>query len=312
MERSRAANVFADCVAKRWRYDIILKPVLLWSILLVPFLFGLLGAFDALVTDPSKFGIQSEVELDSLLEEGIFLSLILEIAVISFLIFYINRVNNNHLVRDSMWMGSLIEYVDEHGADSTELRDLLARKMRKEGNKSRFISMASCGCIILTLAVYGVYIQKADMAFLVQTMDINVRMVRILGLLIIIQALATFSRVFALASKHEAHQIRFTEELKRQCATFGLEIPAMRRGFKRHRPWYLRVLFTILTLGLYVIYVLFNSCTRMNKHLMNQWMYEDELLDRIMEFEGGIGLAIRKNDSDTPPRDVVLELLRTV
>ena len=62
------------------------------------------------------------------------------------------------------------------------------------------------------------------------------------------------------------------------------------------RDIWIHTVLLILTLGLYSFADLFVSCREMNAHLVEQWAYEEELMRRIIEFEGGIGIETYGED----------------
>ncbi len=290
MGRNVSADEFVNCVVRRCDQDMYLKPSSLICASLIPLLVGTIAS---IMVYASELGVTQSPLPDHAAKTfvvGLFIAFITELALISFLIFCINRRNGSHLNRDNTWMGSLCDYVDDHGGDSAKMRDLLGKNRNRLGKAVETFSKGIWILMVIILLVSGMFLLQMDMDENIDGLIAKGMLAAApLVLLLLFQFVTTLSAVFTFPSWHDYRQSEFTKELQTQCSRFGLRIDAMDHTVKR-RYLIIHILLTLLTLGLYSVVFLTFSCRAMNKHLLNQWTYEEELAYRIIEFEGGSGI----------------------
>lgn len=288
MERNTAADDFVNCVVRRSDKDMFLKPSLMIASLIIPLVMGIVISAGILVMNGENGYVHFQQEdMEKCALAMIISALILESAVMSFMVFCVTRRNNNHLKRDITWMNSLSDFVDYHGGDSSEMRSIVQRSKHRSEKTVTILSMLIWLIILAILIIFGVFAHRVTSEE--ETVEITVifliAMAPIL-LLLLIQFLITVGAVYRFPAKHDSIQTRFSEEFRKQCGQFGLQVDAMEHQVKRRMAW-IHIVLTILTLGLYSMVYLIIACRQMNRHMSVQWRYEEDLMSRIIEFEGG-------------------------
>ena len=291
MERNTAADDFVNCVVRRSDKDMFLKPSLMIASLIVPLLMGVaISACILIMNSESGYVHFQQEDMEECALAMIISALILESAVMSFMVFCVTRRNNNHLKRDITWMSALSDFVDYHGGDSSELRSITQGSKHRSEKTVTVLSMLIWLIIVAILIAFGVFAHGVTSEE--ETRGITamflVAMAPIL-LLLVLQFLITVGAVYRFPAKHDSIQTKFSEEFKKQCGRFGLQVNVMEHQVKRRMAW-VHITLTILTLGLYSMIYLIIACRQMNRHMSVQWRYEEELMSRIIEFEGGNGI----------------------
>lgn len=291
MERNTAADDFVNCVVRRSDKDMFLKPSLMIASLIVPLVMGtMISAYILIVNGENGYVHFQQEDMEECALAIIISALILESAVMSFMVFCVTRRNNNHLKRDIVWMNSLSDFVDYHGGDSSEMRSIVQRSKHRSEKTVTILSMLIWLIILAILIVFGVFAHRVTSEE--ETMGLTtmflVAMAPII-LLLMTQFLITVGAVYRFPAKHDSIQTKFSEEFKKQCSRFGLQINAMEHRIKRRMAW-VHIILAVLTLGLYSMIYLIIACRQMNRHMSVQWRYEEELMSRIIEFEGGNGI----------------------
>ncbi len=309
MERSKAANDFINNVAKRFNFDLVLKPSMLLIISLVPLILGTTFAISLEYILCMFFETAQEFGKVALV--GLTTAAITEISIISFLILTVNYYSRSHIVRDRRWMASLCDYVKEHGGDTSKMEDIVKNRAVIKGDLSRKFSFITWVLTALIFIVFGYFLYKSSVDAVYSNFESLGRYILTpLLLLLLLQLIITLKSTFILPTEQDKRQVDFTEELKVQCKSFGLEIYAMEPSFKWKSFKWIHIVLTVVTFGVYAIFYLMMSCRKMNKHILNQWSYEDYLLDKIMEFEGGVGARVIVDGSrDTTLEEKLLGLL---
>lgn len=291
MERNKAADAFVDCVVHRGDRDMMLKPSLFIAGLFIPVVVGTAAAFAVLWLDSANGGQTFPGErYRECVTAMLLTAFTAEAALSSFMLYCVARRNRNHLKRDAEWMDALSDFVDFHGGDSASMRRTALGSRSIIGRAVTDLSMAVWIVLTLALVALGIGIfRTCDSAGLDGVTAAVLVMAVPVMLILLAQFAITVGSVFMFPSNHDAVQARFTEEFSERCAGFGLEVGGMRHTVHRRDIWPHLVLF-VVTLGLYSFVYLFISCREMNRHLTEQWDYEEMLMRRIVEFEGGIGI----------------------
>lgn len=291
MERNRAADEFANCVVRRGDQDLLLKPSLMIVSLVVPLLVGLLFALAVLEVDAGNGHVNFPEDMlpECILAMGC-TAAFTEAGLISFMIFNVTRRNRNHLKRDIVWMDSLSDYVDSRGGDSRVMRSVRGRYVEGTSKAVSLFSMAVWLFIVVTLALLGILMHYVtDLEEGIGLAALALLLVLPMLLVLFLQFIATIGSVLKFPSRHDTIQADFTKALSDACATFGLKVEPMEHTVKK-RHAVVHIILTVITLGLYSFVYLIFACRDMNRHLRTQWAYEEDLLERIVDFEGGIGI----------------------
>ncbi|MDO5854037.1 MAG: hypothetical protein Q4Q62_08420 [Thermoplasmata archaeon] len=293
MHRNRAADEFVNCVVRRGDKDLLLKPSLIILALVVPLILGSVLALGSVFYIDANSSHQmfphDQASQDRLVATFLYTLFATEAALASFLVFCVTRRNRNHLDRDKVWMTSLCDYVESHGGDAKEMRKLSEKTVGRYGEMVAMCSKAVWAFLVVVLACTGIVLSYTMGLFEDGWSLLGIGAVALIYVLLILQFAFTVSAVFGLPARHDSVQAKFTEELERKCALFGLYVGKMEHTVKRRGIWIHAVLM-VITLGMYSFVYLFIACRDMNQHLRSQWDYEEELMRKIVEFEGGRGI----------------------
>ncbi len=294
MERSRGADILADNIVHRVDTDTVLKPWLITLALLAPVVLGTFIAYGNLYLDDGKY-FHSDIGhyLAGTLVYGLFL---LECGEISFLLYTIVRRNRNHLERDAAWMDALCTYAEEHRSGSSKMRATAAGCRGVISGPATALSMAAWVFEMLMLIVLGILLATTPPDSVNTYATKAVILLPPTLLVLLAQFVLTAGSVFGFPARHDKLQSDFTREFSTVASGFGLHVGTMDHEVRIRKVWP-HIALTVLTLGLYLFIYIFISCKEMNHHLASQWAYEEDLLGRIIEFEGGTG--IEPADSDT-------------
>lgn len=291
MERNKGADEFVNCVVHRGDKDMMIKPWLFLAALLVPLIMGTGVSMFILWNDSQTGYIHFPADsYDDCLMVVAAAAFATEAALSSFMIFCVARRNRNHLKRDAEWMSALCDYVDSHKGSSDSMRKAARKCSSIINGPITKMSMAMWIVLMVAIVGMGVWFHQMD-----SNGDNNASfgLIAMTGapvlFLLIIQFVLTFGSVLGFPARHDKIQATFTEELEKQCALFGLRVDRMEHKVLRRDLW-IHLILLIVTLGLYSFVYLFVSCKDMNAHLVEQWAYEEDLMRRIIAFEGGLGI----------------------
>ena len=290
-DRNISADDYVNCVVKRSNRDMLLKPSLMITSIVVPMIVGLAVALVILAHDTTVDQPHFSGELvNSCGAIAIITAVVVEMSIMSFMTFCVARRNRNHLRRDMEWMESLCGYVESHGRDASDMRDILKKCRNRTGNAVTMFSMGIWIVTIAVLVVLGFFAQQVTAEAEAVSLLSMVAMVLLpVTALLIIQFISTIGVIYRFPSKHDHLQCKFVEELKERCYSFGLVVEPMEHTVKRRMTW-IHIILTFLTLGLYSLIYIAIACREMNRHLIVQWKYEERLMRDIIRFEGGDGI----------------------
>ncbi|MDO5862291.1 MAG: hypothetical protein Q4Q58_05830 [Thermoplasmata archaeon] len=293
MHRNRAADEFVNCVVRRGDRDLLLKPWLILLTLVAPMALGSMLALGTVfyldANSSSHVFPQDDASREELIDVFLFAISATEAALASFLVFCVTRRNRNHLDRDAVWMGSLCDYVESHGGDAKEMRRLSEKTVGRYGEMVTMFSKAAWAVLVAVLALSGIVLSYTTGLFDGGWPYLSFVAMAAVYVLLMVQFVFTVSAVFGLPARHDSIQAKFTEELEGRCALFGLYVGKMEHTVMRRNIWVHGILMAV-TLGMYSFVYLFIACRDMNQHLRTQWAYEEDLMRRIVEFEGGTGI----------------------
>lgn len=276
MQRNEYADDFADCVIRRTEYDTVMKPGMLLLTMILPALMALvavaLAIDDNLGTNFTEEGVRV----------GILISMVIECCIIGFLLYLLSSRTHRHQVRDDIWVEALTGYARSKGASVFEMEKLASKIHRRGRFPLRAISIVLWGFSVLFLLGLGVYF-----GLLAEHM---VERIYFLGaisyILLILQFLLSTGATYGFPYSHEKRQIAFTEEFSARMEDVGVDMPVMRSAVGKPH-WIICVILFVITFGLFSVVMFLFACRNMNLHIHNQWKYEQEVLHRIMDEEGG-------------------------
>ena len=278
MERNEWADRFTDNVIRRTDRDSSTSAyVVLLLLAFPPILAVAFGAF-VVLGNREIFGTDD-------LTIPIVTALVGECCITSFLLFSMNRTDRRHQSRDMEWMDSLIGYVKSKDGDTSEMERSRA-KLRITGWRAKGVFSAA----ILTVNLLILVALGASMLAGIDILDHNITAFVIASyVLLLIQLVFTMGTTIRFPYRHERAQCEFTEALSREMRAIGIQCEPMVRA--THRTFMVvHILLFVVTLGLYSAVLLLLTTHRMNRHIRIQWKYEEELMRRIIEFEGGVGV----------------------
>ena len=267
---------FREIVSMRYKKDTIMNGFATSVVLIMPLL--VLAAVEALIA--GKVGRFDILEPYKTLAAQI--AITIELFVVMAILFQMYRRLRTHAQRDKLWRQSVIQFANRMGADSTQLVEI-DRKIR---NREHFLLTPIIVLLMGAMFCFCVYLfifYTPRWAF--QDMDNFFENVMFVGIgLCLIQLVLIFFKVLTYAFKHERRQCDFTLELSKRLAEVGVTVPPMIRIVPHHNIFF-HIILLLFTAGLYTIWLGFQLFKGMNQHLINQWVYENELL-RVIESDG--------------------------
>ena len=116
MERNQWADRFTDTVVRRTDYDSVPGTDTVVLILLIPAIFGLLVTTVILIYHADIFDDPFTTYIATAM------GLLAQCGLAAFVLFSLANRTRRHVLRDTVWMDSLIGYVESHGADASGMR----------------------------------------------------------------------------------------------------------------------------------------------------------------------------------------------
>ena len=209
-------------------------------------------------------------------------SIYIQMFVIMAILFQMYRRLGTHAQRDKLWRQSLIQFANRMGADTVGLCELDRRIARREHFLLTPVIIALMAAMFVYCVILFVYYTPRwaftdDTVYLEDPMYIGI-------ILCLIQLALIFFKILTYAYKHEKRQCEFTLELSKCLSQVGVAVPPMIRIVSHHNILF-HIILLIFTFGLYIIWLGFQLFKGMNQHLMNQWVFENEML-RVIESDG--------------------------
>ena len=274
MPKSAAADRFADNVVKRSEYDLVIRTRLMFLLAFLPFLIALIGLLI----------LKGDSNIDIIADNLLLISS--ELCIISFMLFLMSYRTYKHEKRDAEWMDALMDYVEFKGGDTSRMkahRDSLHAGFRRV---SMYISGGLLGFNILYLVLIGVYLYLH-----IDIVSNHMVLLSVVSFILVgVQFIVTSGSTVFLPNHHDKIQSQFTEELKFALGQVGVNVSSMPHTIRK-RNILIHLFLFVMTLGFYIILLLFESSIKLNRHLYSQWDYEVDLLSEIMEAEGASGIG---------------------
>lgn len=278
--RNEAADRFANCVVGRTEYDLILRmSLLVFTSFVMPLVAGLATAF--LCNNYVGEGVlsKSSSTIAYVVFAGVFFS------IISFIMLSMVGRARSHMIRDREWRASLVDYASSKGCDVSALDGSDMDVGRYSMSTTRIMSMI---CWITTLLLLALMLFSMSVEAL---RDYPALIALLVYFMILFQFFFVMGPTIRFAGNHEAMQVEFTRQLKSVLASKGIFIESMSPAVPRsHR--FIWLVLTIITLGLFHVVLVIYSIYALNRHMYNQWAYEEGLLQDIIKAEGATGVEV--------------------
>lgn len=295
MERNQWADRFTDTVVRRTDYDSVPGTDTVVLILLIPAIFGLLVTAVILIYHAEVFDDPDTTYIATAM------GLLAQCGLAAFVLFSLANRTRRHVLRDTIWMDSLIGYVESHDADASGMR-----RVRDEiphyYNISAFVSAGLWIVTTVIVVAGGIAMSRAGLS------DFAYDTLVYAYLLVMVQFAVTLGSTIRFPYRHDDMQCRFTEELSDACSGFGLSVKPMEPSVRKPHSIANAILF-VITLGLYAFILLLLANHRTNRHITSQWRYESHLMVSIIRFEGGIGV---EGYGDNQPKNWLVRLIFNV
>ena len=293
-KKGNGVPTFRQCVDARYQNDLVMNGFATLLVILVPMLV-LLVVFMLSRTD-STYGILSDY-----IEKATVLCIVFESYVMMIIVYMLYTRLTKHSKRDRMWMLSLTEYARSKGARTDKLEYSMRKVLRKEHFLIKPVAMillAAMFLFVLWVAIEAVpYIDDLNGNnkdfFIIfggtTVLTLDIVYVAILGgfLMMFLMMIFVFIPTVSFPGAHEKRQVAYTEQLYRALGAVGIEILPMTKVVRR-MPIIVALMLIIFTGGYGSIFLTFRMFRDMNNHLMNEWVYEAELL-RAVESDGAKG-----------------------
>ena len=285
---------FRQCVDARYQNDLVMNGFATFLVILAPMIV-LIIVYILSRTDTS-YGILSDY-----VEKATVLCIVFESYVIMIIVYMLYSRLAKHSKRDRMWMLSLTNYAGSKGADTDKLNAWLKEFSRREHFRLRPIALlllVAMFLFVLWVAVEAIpYIDDlsgGNKDVVISSggsaiMTLDVAYVAIAGgfILMFLMMLFVFIPTVSFPGSHERRQMAFTKRLYEALGSAGVDILPMTQVVRR-MPVFLALVLVIATGGYASFFLTFKMFRDMNTHLMNQWVYEAELL-RAVESDGANG-----------------------
>lgn len=295
MQRNQWADRFTDIVVRRTDYDSVPGTDTVILILLIPMLISVVVASLLMAYHANVFDNADTLYITAIM------GMLTECCLAAFVLFSLANRSRRHVVRDTVWMDSLIGYAESHGADTSGMRSV-RDEIPHNYNISAFVSAGLWMAITAIVIADGILISRTGLT------DLTFRFLIYAYLLVLVQFAVTLGSTAMFPYRHDDMQCRFTAELSDACESFGLSVKRMEPTVRKPRAVINVVLFAI-TLGLYSFILLLVANRRTNRHIMSQWKYESNLMVSIIRFEDGIGV---EGYGDNQPKNWLVRMLFNV
>lgn len=283
----KAVPTFRQCVDARYQHDLVMNGFATLMVILVPLLV-LLVVFLLSRTD-SAYGVLSDY-----MEKATVLCIVLESYVLMIIVYMLYSRLTKHSKRDRMWMLSLTEYARSKGAPTDKLQMRMRESSRKEHFLVRPIALfllAAMFAFVIWVAIDAVpYINdlsgdNKDFFVIIggnTLFTLDVVYIALLGgfLLMLPMLVFVFIPTVSFPGAHEKRQVAFTKTLCESLESVGISTLPMTRVVKGV-PVILALFLIMFTGYIGAFFLTFRVFRDMNNHLMNEWVYEAELLQAV-------------------------------
>ncbi|AGI48045.1 hypothetical protein TALC_01053 [Thermoplasmatales archaeon BRNA1] len=263
-----------DCVSRRYLYDTVINGKVTLLMVILPIIVAV-AAF---------LRVDGLDDLDSIGSFGMVVVLVfypVECLVISSVAYCMYNRLRDHSIRDDRWREDLIRIAESRGARTSPMKSIDA-KCRKEGG---FVWIAVIRLLLILITVYVIWVFFFFIPEYYDDPSIfrlgfdgfgGSSSVFIFGgwAVCTLIVLLSILKILIYPHWHESRQGEFTREFQKAMGEKGLNVPRM--NAKSGTDVAIDIILTIVTLGLFLVFLAFDS---MNAHIKKQWTFEQELVE---------------------------------
>ena len=293
-KKKRAVPTFRQSVDLRYQTDLVMNGPATALVLLTPLLV-LLMVYLLSRTD-TMYGILSDYW-----EKAIVVCVAVELFVVMVIVYKLYARLINHSKRDIVWMQSLLDYARSKGAYTKDMEKTIRRTRKKEKFRFRFIPKLLLIIMFVFMSWVLLYATPAissldggNELFNFMVDGESVFSIDIVYIALFAGIFPTFAMMIAVfiplvkfPAAHENRQVTFTINLANALHEVGVKVMPM-TPIVKHMSLFLNFIAYVVTMGLWIPYLIFKVFRNMNNHLMNEWFYEAELL-KAVESDGASG-----------------------
>jgi len=297
-----AADRFLNSVLQRSRTDFFMNPLVM--LLIIPGSLSFIVYFIYLIYE--HWGVWFHFSASGEYLIALFLSV-----DISYIAYMVMKSTQLHIERDIVWTDSLTEYAAGYGKGASRLREMSDGILAQRITWARAVAFVPLVALVLMMVLSF---------FILNFLDDSTFEIPELIVLFTAMGILSATTVFVHFKMYRVEDIqcRFTEEFKDVMDDEGITDTMVGKphGHKFRIPIVLAIITVILYLlmvfavdllkeqnitvpqthpaimigGIYLTLMFFYCVHVLNRHLRDQWAYEDKLLERIAEREGATGV----------------------
>lgn len=292
--KRKESQKFRECVDSRYQHDLIMNGPATIMILLVPLI--VLAVVSTLSETSGKYAILSDFVPSYTL-----VCVVFELFCLMLVVYSLYSRLYKHSLRDREWRLALIGYASSKKASTKKMGACHKMALLDE----RFPGMVFARLLLVLMLALAVWImlyvvpvlppefENAPyyhfIVFGTEITKVNVYYLSIACSVLLFLALVmmSFIKLLSFTYRHEQRQAEFTRYLRESLAEVKIDILSMTPVVKKSN-FFLNVFLFAVTGGFYFFILVFRIFRKMNDHLMNNWVYEGELL-RAVESDGRFG-----------------------
>lgn len=292
--RKKEVPSFRECVNARYQNDLVMNGFATFLVMIVPLI--VLFVVSTLSRTDGQYSVLSDY-----MDKAVVLCLAFEAYVIVIIIYKLYTRLAKHSQRDKIWMMSLIEYARSKGANTDKMRSMLSEVRGKE----RFVIHPLAVLFLIMTFIFLVWVIMEAVPFIsdlgggnrdigimvgnTTLMTVDVVYPAIIGgfVMVMLMMVFVFIPVFIFPHAHEKRQVQFTRHMVNALDAVGIRVMPMTQVVKKV-PFILVFPIIMFTGGYGFFFLVFRVFRDMNNHLMNEWVYEAELLEAV-ESDGAYG-----------------------
>ena len=294
--RKKEVISFRECVNARYQNDLVMNGFATFLVMIVPLI--VLFVVSTLSRTDGQYSVLSDY-----MDKAVVLCLAFEAYVIVIIIYKLYTRLAKHSQRDKIWMMSLIEYARSKGANTDKMRSMLSEVRGKE----RFVIHPLAVLFLIMTFIFLVWVIMEAVPFIsdlgggnrdigimvgnTTLMTVDVVYPAIIGgfVMVMLMMVFVFIPVFIFPHAHEKRQVQFTRHMVNALDAVGIRVMPMTQVVKKV-PFILVFPIIMFTGGYGFFFLVFRVFRDMNNHLMNEWVYEAELLEAV-ESDGAYGFT---------------------
>ena len=283
----KGADDFADCVIRRSSQDTIIRSK--YIVLMVLISLACAAAISYILCE--RYVLRGMLTEDSF--DVVSLELISCLCCfLNFTMYLICRRVRDHHERDIVWRRALIDYLSSYGLDVKRLENIDAR-----ASEGRHALMAIVS-FILWFASVLLSVSLVLIIMVEGSVSLQLRAIFQVGyIMVLVQFICTLGTAVRYPARHDSLQVEFVDGMQPMLEDLGIHVDAMKPIAAGH-GFLINLILFLVTFGLYALYMIGSSATRMNRHMFSQWAYEEKLLSEIMRVEGATGINVINAEQD--------------